>query len=420
MEVIEIEGGVPLKGTVYISGAKNAALPIMAATLLTEGKSILRNVPELKDVKTKAELLEIIGARVNFIAKNTLEVDTSGPIEPFAPYNLVKQMRASILVLGPLLARRGVARVSLPGGCAIGARPVDLHLRGLERLGAKISLEKGYIVAKASKLTGNEIVLDIPTVTGTENLMMAAALAKGRTVIVNAAREPEVEELARVLNKMGANISGAGTNIIIVEGAKELVPVDHSIIPDRIETGTFIIASAITDGEIIIKNAELSHLAVVVEKLRQSGVVIENRKDGIKVSTDGKLKSVDITTAPYPGFPTDMQAQFMTLMCKAEGRSVVTETVFENRFMHVSELKRMGADIVINGRSAIVTGGRKLQGATVMATDLRASASLVLAGLFAEGITEIRRVYHLDRGYERFVEKLKSLGANIKRRPGEL
>lgn len=419
MEVIEIEGGVALKGSVSISGAKNAALPIMAATLLTEGKSILRNVPELNDVKTKAKLLSIIGATPNFVAPNRLEVVVPHSLEPVAPYNVVKQMRASILVLGPLLARVGIAKVSLPGGCAIGARPIDLHLKGLERLGAKVTIEKGYIVAKAQKLVGNEIVLDIPTVTGTENLMMAAVFAKGRTVIVNAAREPEVEELARVLNKMGANINGAGTNIIVIEGVKELSPVDHSIIPDRIETGTFMVASAITDGDILIKNGELSHLTMVVKKLTEAGVIIENNKEGIRVYTDGPIKPVDITTAPYPGFPTDMQAQFMSLMCKAVGRSVITETIFENRFMHVSELKRMGADILINGRSAIVTGGRRLQGATVMATDLRASASLVLAGLFAEGTTEIRRVYHLDRGYEKFVEKLKGLGANIMRREGE-
>ena len=421
MDVIEIEGGIPLKGTVYISGAKNAALPIMAATLLTQGKNILRNVPELKDVETKAKLLEIIGAKVKFIDSHTLEIDSSGILEPFAPYDLVKQMRASVLVLGPLVARMGMARVSLPGGCAIGARPIDLHLKGLEKLGVKISLEKGYIVAKAERLVGNEIVLDIPTVTGTENLMMAASLAKGRTVIVNAAREPEVEELARVLNKMGANISGAGTNIIIIEGVKELSPIDHSIISDRIEAGTFMVASAITNGDLILKGVDLSHLGIVVEKLKEAGVAIENSKEGVRVFRENKeLRSVNITTAPYPGFPTDMQAQFMTLMCKAKGVSIITETIFENRFMHVSELRRLGADITIKGRSAIVKGESRLQGATVMATDLRASASLVIAGLVAEGITEIRRVYHLDRGYERFVEKLRNVGAKIKRRKGKI
>jgi UDP-N-acetylglucosamine 1-carboxyvinyltransferase len=339
-------------------------------------------------------------------------------VRPEAPYEFVKQMRASVLVLGPLLARYGKARVSLPGGCQIGTRPVDQHLKGLEALGAKISLARGYINAECARLRGAEIVFDMPTVTGTENLMMAAALAKGRSTLINAAMEPEVEELGLVLNKMGARIEGAGTNVIHIEGRDELDPFDHAVIPDRIEAGTYMVAAAITGGDVLLENAPVDYLESVVAKMRSARVNVEREGAGVRVVADQPVRGVDITTAPYPGFPTDMQAQMMVLMCLAQGRSVITETIFENRYMHVPELVRMGADIEVHGNVAVVTGVPTLSGASVMATDLRASASLVIAGLVSSEETEVRRVYHLDRGYERMEAKLQALGADIERVTG--
>jgi len=392
MDRMIIRGGNRLEGAVTISGAKNAALPLVAASLLAQGETTWHN-----------------GDRV-------LKVDTSN-IDTFeAPYRLVKTMRASVLVLGPLVARYGRARVSLPGGCAIGARPIDMHLRGLEAMGAEISLDKGYVTARANRLRGAKIVFRQPTVGGTENLMMAAALAEGRTTIENAAREPEIEELARVLNKMGANVEGAGTAYISIEGVQELHPIEHAIIPDRIETGTFMVAAAMTGGDVVLENCLLEHNSAVVTKLEGTGAKVEAVEQGLRVQGTGQLHAVDITTQPYPGFPTDMQAQFMALATQAVGDSVITESIFENRFMHVSELARMGAQIVINGRVAVIRGRPgTLQGTTVMATDLRASACLVLAALVAENTTEILRVYHLDRGYDQLEVKMRRLGADIER-----
>ncbi len=414
MDAIKIRGTRPLHGTIRVGGAKNAALPILCATLLSDGRSRLRNVPGLRDIDTTAALLRVLGRDV-MVDIPVVEVKSSGPAVPEAPYDLVRQMRASILVLGPLLARHGRARVSLPGGCAIGARPVDQHLQGLEALGATIQVEHGYILAEAPRLRGAEVVFDLPTVTGTENLMMAAALAKGRTTLVNCAREPEVEELARVLNKMGARIEGAGTAIIHVHGRDELEPFDHAIISDRIEAGTFMAAVGATGGDVLLEHAPLDDLEPVVAKLRQAGLEIEREGDHARVRRLSALKPIDVTTAPHPGFPTDMQAQIMALMCCAKGRAVLTETIFENRFMHVPELKRMGANIETRGNVAIVQGVQGLSGASVMATDLRASASLVIAGLVADGETVVRRVYHLDRGYERIERKLQAVGADIQR-----
>ncbi len=415
MERILIEGGVRLKGEVEISGAKNAALPVLVASLLSPGRSVVRNVPRLRDIDTVKTLLSHLGARIEEIDGRTLSIDTSRITSVEAPYELVKTMRASVLVLGPLIARCKEARVSMPGGCAIGARPIDLHLMGLKRLGVDVKVEHGYVIGRADRLRGGRIYFDIPTVTGTENIMMAAVLAEGRTVIENAACEPEVVELARVLEKMGASIKGAGTSIVTVEGVRELRPFDHAIMPDRIEAGTYMVAAGITGGEIRIRNCPLRYMDAVVVKLREAGISIEEGEGCVTVKGDGPIMGTDVTTLPYPGFPTDMQAQFMALMSLSKGTSVITETVFENRFMHVSELKRMGADIRIEGHSAIVRGVERLSGAPVMATDLRASASLVIAGLAAEGITEISRVYHLDRGYERIEEKFSALGARIKR-----
>jgi UDP-N-acetylglucosamine 1-carboxyvinyltransferase len=416
---IRIEGGRPLYGTVRISGAKNAALPILCASLLTDGEHVFRNVPQLRDIETTGDLLRHLGAEVQ-IDGNVVRIDMHPSVDQDAPYDLVKKMRASVLVLGPLVARYGRARVSLPGGCAIGARPIDQHLKGLELMGAQITLEHGYVLVEvpSKKLRGAEIVFDMPTVTGTENLMCAAVLAKGRTTLVNAAREPEVEELASVLNKMGASVDGAGTDVIVIEGKDELHPVDHAIIPDRIEAGTYMVAAAATGGNVLLEGCELSHLGAVTQKMRAAGVVIEREAGGVRVSGKPPYKSIDVTTAPHPGFPTDMQAQFMVLMCMAQSRSVITETIFENRFMHVSELNRMGADIKTSGRVATVTGVPSLQGAQVMATDLRASASLVVAGLIAQGTTEVLRVYHIDRGYEHIEKKLAALGADIRRVKG--
>jgi UDP-N-acetylglucosamine 1-carboxyvinyltransferase len=415
MDKIVVEGGQRLVGRIPISGAKNAALPLMAAALLPSGPSTFKNVPLLEDVSTMGKLLRRLGGEVD--GKRTLVIapPTQKKAKLEAPYELVKTMRASVLVLGPLVARYGRGRVSMPGGCAIGARPIDQHLKGLEAMGAKITLDHGYVEAEAKRLRGATIVLDMPTVTGCENLMMAAALAKGRTVIENAAREPEVEELALVLNKMGARVQGAGTPVITIQGVDELAPIEHHIIPDRIEAGTFAVGAAITRGDVLLEGARLEHMEATVAKLRSAGVHVSAEADGLRVKGGGELASVDITTQPHPGFPTDMQAQFMVLACVAKGESVIKETIFENRFMHVPELGRMGADIHIDGRTALIKGGKKLGGASVMATDLRASASLVLAGLVAKGETEVLRVYHLDRGYEAIEKKLRGAGAKIKR-----
>jgi UDP-N-acetylglucosamine 1-carboxyvinyltransferase len=413
MDKIVIEGGHRLRGEVRISGAKNAALPILCSAILTGGRCTFKNVPLLDDVRTMGRLLSRLGCTVEGNRTVSIEARQLGSFE--APYELVKTMRASVLVLGPLVARHGRARVSLPGGCAIGARPIDQHLKGLEAMGAKISLSHGYVEARARRLTGARIVCDLPTVTGTENLIMAASLARGRSVIENAAREPEVEELARVLNKMGARIQGAGTTTISIDGVDELHPIEHAIIPDRIEAGTFMVAAAATRGDVLVRDCLPEHLDAVTAKLRAAGAEIAAEDGGLRVRARSGLQPVDITTQPYPGFPTDMQAQFMVLAAIASGQSVITETIFENRYMHVQELARMGADIHVDGRTSIIRGVARLEGATVMATDLRASASLVLAGLVASGKTEVLRVYHLDRGYERIERKLSRLGARIKR-----
>jgi len=413
---IRIEGGTPLRGVLSISGAKNAALPILCASLLADGDSVFRNVPDLRDIGTTAALLRHLGLDVD-VAPPVVTVRGRPATSREAPYDLVKQMRASVLVLGPLVARYGTARVSLPGGCAIGARPIDQHLKGLEAMGGVVRLEHGYVQVDvpSGRLRGTEICLDIPTVTGTENLMSAAVLARGRTTLVNAAREPEIEELARVLNKMGANVQGAGTDVIAIEGVEGLHPVDHAIIPDRIEAGTYMVAAAATGGEVLLSNVPLEHLDAVAAKLRQAGVTVDREAGGVRVAGKPPFRPTDVTTAPYPGFPTDMQAQFMVLMCLARGRSIITETIFENRFMHVSELVRMGGRIDVRGRAAAITGVDSLEGAQVMATDLRASASLVIAGLVARGVTEVLRVYHIDRGYEHIEDKLAALGANVRR-----
>jgi UDP-N-acetylglucosamine 1-carboxyvinyltransferase len=415
MKGIVIEGGERLVGEVMVGGSKNAALPALAAALLVEGACIFSNCPRLRDVDTFQALLENLGARLRWKGQGELEVDTSAVSGVIAPYDLVKTMRASILVLGPLLARMGEAEVSLPGGCAIGARPVDLHLKGLEQLGAQIELEHGYIKARAKQLTGGQIYLDIPTVTGTENLMMAAVLAKGTTVIENAAREPEVQELAHILTAMGAEIQGAGTAVLTIQGANHLQPVRYAIMPDRIEAGTLMVAAGLTKGNILIKGCRLEQMEAIVGKLQEVGIEISPQKEGeVRVVGDSRVRSADLKTLPYPGFPTDMQAQFMALMTVASGISAISETIFENRFMHVSELKRMAADIRVQGSTAIVSGVPRLSGAPVMATDLRASASLVLAGLAAEGRTVISRAYHLERGYDDLVGKLGALGAMVR------
>jgi UDP-N-acetylglucosamine 1-carboxyvinyltransferase len=415
MDAIRVRGARELKGRIRVGGAKNAALPILCATLLSDGESLLRNVPGLRDIETTGELLRTLGRDVTIDIPEVRVQKASRPVVPEAPYDLVRQMRASVLVLGPLVARYGKAKVSLPGGCQIGARPVDQHLLGLEALGAKIAVEHGFIVAEAPRLRGAEVVFDMPTVTGTENLMMAAALAKGRTTLVNCAREPEVEELGRVLNKMGARVEGAGTSIIHIQGADELEPFDHAIIADRIEAGTFMAAVGAAGGDVLLEHAPLDDLEPVIVKLRRVGMEIEREGDHARVRRTGRLVATDLTTSPHPGFPTDMQAQFMAMMCVASGRSVVTETVFENRFMHVPELGRMGAKIEAHNNIALVEGVPRLSGASVMATDLRASASLVIAGLVADDETIVRRVYHLDRGYEAIEKKLAGAGADVTR-----
>ncbi len=421
MDKIVVEGGSRLSGKIPVSGAKNAALPLLAAALLPSGRSIYKNVPQLADVRTMAKLLRMLGWDVesgNHGDTLSIAPPAPGKAKLEAPYELVKTMRASVLVLGPLVARYGRARVSLPGGCAIGARPIDQHLKGLQAMGAEVKLDHGYVDVECKRLRGATIVLDMPTVTGCENLIMAAALAQGRTVIENAAREPEVEELALVLNKMGAKIQGAGTAIITIEGVDELSPIEHAIMPDRIEAGTYAVAAAMTHGDVLLEGARPEHLDAVIAKLRASGVTVAAEAGGVRVRGDADIRAVDIVTQPHPGFPTDMQAQFMVMACIARGQSIIKEMIFENRYMHVPELGRMGADIAVDGRTAIVRGGVQLTGASVMATDLRASASLVLAGLVASGTTEVLRVYHLDRGYERIEEKLAGVGAKIRRVAG--
>lgn len=414
MDKIIVEGGRALRGDVHISGAKNAALPILISALLTEGTSTFSNVPQLQDIHSTALLLENLGARVETGA-DTVRVDAGGQIQHEAEYDLVRKMRASVLVLGPLVARLGKARVSLPGGCAIGARPINLHLKGLAALGASIELKHGYVEASAGRLQGTDIYFDVVTVTGTENMMMAATLANGTTVLRNAAREPEIIALADTLTQMGADIHGAGTSVITIHGVSSLKPVEATIIPDRIEAGTFMMAAALTGGSVTIFDSEPDHLGALIDKLRLTGTDIKIDGQVIHVNHEGPLKSVDIKTQPYPGFPTDMQAQFMVLMSIAGGTSMISETIFENRFIHVSELRRMGADIQVSGNTAIVKGVPHLSAAQVMATDLRASASLILAGLVAEGTTQVNRVYHLDRGYQALEKKFAGLGATISR-----
>jgi UDP-N-acetylglucosamine 1-carboxyvinyltransferase len=418
VDKLQITGGIPLEGEVRISGAKNAALPILAATLLADGPASIANVPHLQDVTTMIELLGRMGVSVTVDERMRIEVDGSTLRQPVAPYELVKTMRASILVLGPLVARFGQADVSLPGGCAIGARPVNIHVAGLQAMGADISIENGYIRAKAARLKGTRLVLETVTVTGTENLMMAAALAEGETVLENAAREPEVVDLANFLIAMGARIRGVGTDTLVIEGVERLQGVPYEVLPDRIEAGTYLVAGAITSGRVRVKNARPEHLDAVLQKLAEAGATVTTGDNWIEVDMRGRRpKAVDLRTAPYPAFPTDMQAQFAALNTIADGVGTITETIFENRFMHMLEMRRMGAEIRLEGNTAIIKGVQQLQAAPVMATDLRASASLVLAALVAHGRTDIERIYHIDRGYESIEEKLSQLGAQIRRVP---
>ncbi len=416
METIVIRGGAQLGGEVIVSGSKNAALPLLFSTLLTRERVVVRNVPNLADVRTAIQVLQHLGARVTRSPDGhevVVEARDIGGTE--APYELVKTMRASFLVLGPLLARTGRARVSTPGGCAIGARPVDLHLTGLQKMGARLRISQGYVEAEAERLRGTKIVLDFPSVGATQQLMMAAVLAEGTTVIENAAREPENVCLAVALERMGAVVHGAGTSEVTVEGQTALRGAEHRVIPDRIEAGTLMVAAAVTGGSVQVTGARLDHLEAFVAKLREAGVVVREGESGVRVEANGKLAAVDVRTMPYPGFPTDLQAQFMTLMTRASGTTTITETIFENRFLHAQELVRMGADVRVDGNRAIVRGPQSLSGAPVMATDLRASVCLVLAGLAARGTTRVARVYHLDRGYERLEAKLSALGADIAR-----
>ena len=415
MDKLLIQGGIPLSGDIAISGAKNAALPILCACLLTDEPLRLRNLPQLNDISTMLRLIGQMGVTVTMDGNDGLILDARGLNNPLAPYDMVKTMRASILVLGPLLARCGEARVSLPGGCAIGARPVDQHIKGLQAMGAEIHVEQGYIQAKAARLKGARIFTDMVTVTGTENLMMAAVLADGETVLENAAREPEIVDLANCLIAMGARISGAGTDRIVINGVDRLHGATHSIMPDRIETGTYLCAAAATGGEVRLTQTACDYLDAVIDKLREAGCEVACGSNEITLKAPARLKAVSLRTEPYPAFPTDMQAQFMAINCVAEGTAVIRETIFENRFMHAVELIRLGAHIRIDGNNAVVTGVPRLDGATVMATDLRASASLVIAGLVAQGETLIERIYHLDRGYERIEEKLSRLGASVRR-----
>lgn len=416
MERLIVKGGNRLVGTVKTSGAKNAVLPIIAASILGTSPSRLDEIPALEDVRTICAVLECLGIKVDASEPHTLKIDSREITSCEAPYELVRSMRASFLVMGPLLARKGYARISQPGGCAIGTRPIDLHLKGFEALGVKIEQGHGYIEASAPEgMTGANIYLDFPSVGATENIMMAAAMANGTTILENPAEEPEIVDLANYLNQMGARVRGAGTNVITIEGVSELHGVQHSVIPDRIEAGTYMIAAAMTGGDVIIENVLPEHQKPLIAKLREAGAMVEEDIDRIHVVGSGKLKAVDIKTLPYPGFPTDMQAQMMAMLSVAEGRSKITETVFENRFMHVVELNRMGANITTEGRSAVISGPAHLTGCTVRATDLRAGAAMILAGLVAEGATEICDIYHIDRGYEEIAAKLTRLGADIKR-----
>ena len=415
MDKIVIEGGVPLSGEVAVSGSKNAALPIMIASLLTAEPVVIRNVPRLRDIATALTLLGHLGVESRWLDDHTMELCAAHIDSHEAPYDLVRTMRASFFVLGPLLARTGRARVSTPGGCAIGARPVNLHIKGIRALGARVQLRHGYVEAHAERLAGARVWLDTPSVGATETIMMAATLARGRTALENAAREPEVQDLARMLNAMGARITGAGNHVIEIEGVECLHGADHAVINDRIEAGTLMVATAITGGNVLIRGACADDLKATIAKLQESGVEVTPEADGLRVTRRRPVVPVELRTLPYPGFPTDLQAQMMALLAGAEGTSVITETIFENRFMHALELLRMGADIAMKGPTAVVRGVPRLSGAPVMATDLRASSSLVLAGLAAENTTEVQRVYHLDRGYEALDSKLRSLGARIER-----
>jgi len=413
MEIILIEGGKSLKGEIKVSGAKNAVLPLMASCILNSGINSFTNVPDLADVRTMVELLQILGAKIEFENGN-MTIDSTGINKWEAPYDLVKTMRASVLVLGPLIARLGKARVSLPGGCAIGERPIDQHMKGLSILGSKIVLEEGYVEATAKELQGGIIPFDVSTVTGTENIMLSAVIAKGETLILNAACEPEIVELANFLNSMGAKVEGAGTDILTIQGVDNLKPVvGHKIMPDRIEAGTFMIAAALNQGDLTISNCKFEHLGALSGKLIQTGAEVIKTDNGIRVVGVDRPKSIDFTTLPYPGFPTDMQAQMMTLMCLSNGLSIITETIFPQRFMHTGELRRMGAEIKLVGNSAVVRGVSHISAAPIMASDLRASASLILAGIAAKGKTEVSRVYHLDRGYDGMDKKLEQVGARI-------
>jgi UDP-N-acetylglucosamine 1-carboxyvinyltransferase len=414
LEKILVAGGVKLKGTVRISGAKNAVLPILAASLLAQGPCILRDVPRLADVDTTVSVLEKLGSKV-MRERNTMHLELNDIVDHEAPYEFVRKMRASFLVMGPLLARIGKARISLPGGCAIGTRPIDLHLKGFAALGAEIINGHGYIEAVAPKLKGSKIYLDFPSVGATENIMMAAVMADGQTQIENAAEEPEIVDLANFLNVMGANVRGAGTNLIKIEGVSHLKGADHTVIPDRIEAGTFMVAAAATGGEVLIENILIEHLKPLVAKLKESGASITEEGDSVKIIGRDDIGPLDIKTLPYPGFPTDLQAQVMAMLTVGQGTSIITETVFENRFMHVDELKRMGAKIKIDGRTAIIDGVPELTAAPVKATDLRAGAALIIAGMLASGVTEITNIHHIDRGYENIEEKFRGLGAKITR-----
>lgn len=414
MDKLVIEGGVPLKGTVTISGSKNAALPILLASILVDGEVRLSNVPDLRDIGTTLKLLELLGCTAEYDGGEVLL--KSCDLKPEAPYELVRTMRASVLCLGPLLARLGRARVALPGGCAIGARPVDMHLKGLEQMGAVFELESGDIIGNCDRLKGAHIQLDFPTVGGTEHLIMAATLAEGETVLENAAREPEIQDLAEFLNSCGAKISGHGTSVVRIQGVESLHGTSYRVMPDRIEAGTYLVAAGITKGDLTLKDCPVDALDAVIFKLKEMGMVIEGDRDTLRATVDGPLNCVDLSTRPYPGFPTDMQAQIMALMCVSRGAGVITEGIFENRFMHVQELARLGAHISLSGQSAMVRGVDSLKGATVMASDLRASACLVLAGLAATGRTDVRRIYHLDRGYEQMEVKLGAVGARIVRK----
>ncbi len=415
MDKIIIEGPTRLNGKIAVSGAKNAVLPIIVASLLSEGTCRILDVPNLADVITIRDVLNDLGAKAEMIDTNIMEINCSGIFKHEAPYDYVSKMRASVLVMGPLLGRLGKARISMPGGCAIGTRPIDLHLKGFEAMGVRITMEHGYIMAEAPKLTGARVYLDYPSVGATENILMAGVLAEGITIIENAAEEPEIVDLANFVNSMGGKVKGAGTKIIKIEGVRELGPTTHTVIPDRIEAGSYMIAATITGGELILENVIIDHLKPVIAKLKEVGAEIEEGESGLFIRQNNPIKAVDIKTLPYPGFPTDLQAQFMALMSVAQGTSVLSETVFENRFMHAEELRRMGADIKIQGRSAVIEGVPKLAGTQVKASDLRAGAALIIAGLAAEGETELTNVYHIDRGYDGIVDKFRQVGAKIKR-----